>query len=125
MSDPGAHDDGELLTHRDRRYLRYCVFLYTPPMSLAMIADQLTVWTGSPSTEAQYLRERLWNYNALYHDHRPVLCDVNLITYDQEDDMVDLGPAAEQIKPAVFQVLSEEIPELLEAEQQRFDADSE
>lgn len=94
-------------------------------MSLAMIADQLTVWTGSPSTDAQYLRERLLIYNALYHDHRPVLCDADLITYDQEDDMVDLGPAADRVKPAVFQALSEEISRLLRAEQQTFDEDTE
>lgn len=89
-----------------------------------MIADQLTVWTGSPSTNAQYLRERLLIYNALHHDHRPVLCDADLVTYDQEDDMVDLGPAADQVKPAVFQALSEEISRLLRAEQQTFDEDT-
>lgn len=125
MSGSGPLDDAEPIAHRDRRYLLYCLFLYTPPMSLAMIADQLTVWKGAPATEALYLRERLQIYNALYHDHLPPLCDADLVTYFQEDDTVDLGPAAGQVKPAVFQALSKEVSELLRAEQRTFDADSE
>lgn len=125
MSGPDSHDDAELLAHRDRRYLLYCLVLYTPPVPLAMIADQLAVWTHAPRPEAQYLRERLRIYNALYHDHLPVLCDADLVTYDQEDDMVDVGPAAERVEPVLSRALSAEIAELLRAEQRTFDADSE
>lgn len=121
MSGPESDDETDLLAHRHRRYLLYCLFLYTPPMSLATIADQLTVWTHAAQTESQYLHERLLIYNALYHDHLPVLCDAGVVTYDQEADEVDLGPAAERVEPAVFESLSDETVELLQAEERTFD----
>lgn len=125
MSGSESDDETDLLAHQHRRYLLYCLVLYTPPMSLAMIADQLTVWTHASQSETQYLHERLLIYNALYHDHLPVLCDAAVVSYDQEDDMVDLGPAADRVEPAVFESLSDEISELLKAEQQTFDPFSE
>lgn len=91
----------EVLSHRRRRYLLYCLQEYTPPLSLANIADQITTWEetdGDDGDADAYLGRRLRVYNALYHDHVPALEDAGIVDYHQREDAVDVGPAAEELK---------------------------
>lgn len=105
----------ELLAHRYRRYLLYALYLYTPPIRLPDVADQITVWeTGDPSEER--LDERLRIYSSLYHDHIPLLADADVVDYDQAADEVDLGPRGDRFEALAFRELSDEVADLLDAE---------
>lgn len=114
-------DQETLVAHRYRRYLLYCLFLYAKPMSLAEVADQLTVWDHQADDEEDYLSERLHIYDSLYFDHLPALCDAGVVTYSQHEDMVELGPAAEKFEPIVGRTFSTEVANLLDAERTTFD----
>lgn len=110
----------ELLAHRRRRYLLYCLYLYSNPLKLADIADQLTIW-GNDGPGDEYLRNRLRIYNSLYHDHLPAMQDADIVNYHQDDDMVDLGPAGKQLEPVIKEKWSAEATELLQAEAEPVD----
>lgn len=112
---------GDPLEHRYSRHLLYCLYVYTTPMKLPDVADQITVW--DEDADGDYLEERLRIYDTLYHDHVPALCEADLVEYDQRTDTVDLGPAAEEAEPAVERVFLTEVDELLRAEGTTFDAD--
>lgn len=111
------------MAHRYRWRLLYCLFTYTTPMRLPDIAHQLTVWNGDDHEDG-FLKEQLIVYNTLYHDHLPVLREAALVDYHQQNDTVDLGSAAERVRPAIEQRMSAEFPELLQAEQTTFDTAS-
>lgn len=106
---------GDLVAHPYRRYLLYTLYLYTPPLHLADIAHQITVWeTGDPAE--QHLDKRLDVYMALYHDHLPDLIDADVVSYEQETDMVDQGPLGKRLKPVVAREFGDEVEALLAAE---------
>lgn len=119
--------DGNLQTaasiqtlHRYPRYLLYTLCLYSPPIHLADVADQLTLWeTGDPPD--QHEDERLELYMALYHDHLPDLGATGAVIYDQDADAVDWGPREECLKPVVRRSLRDEMDGLLQAEATTFD----
>lgn len=96
------------LAHRYRRRLLYCLFTYANPMRLPDVAHQLTIWEH----DAVDTGERLQIYNALYHDHLPALREAELVRYDQHDDEVELGPAAELVERPIADRLRLEIGDL-------------
>lgn len=105
----------DVMAHPYRRYLLYTLYLFTPPLQLADIAHQITVWeTGEPAD--RHLDERLEVYMALYHDHLPELVDADVVDYDQRGDVVDLGPLGDRLKPVVAREFGGEVEALLEAE---------
>ncbi|MFT4882930.1 MAG: hypothetical protein ACI8U4_000427 [Natronomonas sp.] len=108
------------LAHRYRWRLLYCLFRYTNPVYLPDIAHQLAIWEPS-DREIDFLQHRLTVYNALYHDHLPELEDADIVTYYDQTDEVELGPAAERIKPALIKQLRSEIGGLLAAERSRME----
>ena len=89
-----------MLSEPRRRYVLYCLDRYSTPMELADVAELVLVWehAGCPD---DYLRERLYTYNDLYHEHLPVLCEADLVEYDQSEDVVSPGPAAAEVEPAL------------------------
>lgn len=105
----------EILPVQRRRYLLYCLQLSSGPLTLAEIAHQLAVWE-SPDAETVARDERQHIYTSLYHDHLPALLDAELLTYSPAEDLVDHGPAAAAIEPALHRVLPTDIEQLLEAE---------
>ena len=111
---------GSPLAPDRRRYLLYCLYLYSNRMTLADVAEQVLVWERGNGPE-DYLRERLYVYNDLYHEHLPVLCEVGLVEYDQCEDVVSLGPAASEFEPALERHLSAELGDLLHAEHSTFE----
>lgn len=121
-----GHDTGEgedPLAHDRRRYLLYCLHLYSGSMRLADVAEQVLVWEHETGPE-DYLRERLYVYNDLYHEHLPVLREADLVAYDQREDAVGLGPAAAEVEPALERRLSAELGDLLHAEHSTFEGPS-
>lgn len=107
--------DESLLANRRCRYLLYCLYMYTTPMRLLGIADQLTVWELDDGDD-DYLDHRLRLYTDLYHDHLPGLRNADLVTYEQTDDVVTLEPAAEEYRPLVERRFRSEVVEFIEAE---------
>lgn len=108
-------DWADILSVQRRRYLLYCLHLYSAPLTLADIAHQLAVWE-TPDAETVAIDERQRIYTALYHDHLPALLDADLLTYSPAEDLVDHGPAAEAIEPALHRILPTDIEQLLEDE---------
>lgn len=91
-----------------RRYLLYCLFQDSNPVSLPRVADQAVEWqTGKPAEAV--VDERLEIYMALYHDHLSSLSEDNIITYHQDEDVVVLHTAAEVFEPYVVQAFQDEI----------------
>ena len=123
MSGHGNDEEEGPLAHARRRYLLYCLHLYSNPMRLADVAEQVLVWERDDEPE-DYLRERLYTYNDLYHEHLPVLREAGLVEYDQREDVVRLGPAAAEFEPALERHLSAELGGLLHAEHSTFEGPS-
>lgn len=95
----------ELLGSRLRRYSLYCLYLYANPVGLPDVADQVTEWvTGTPGEEN--LDERLRLYMELYHTHVPALADAGVVEYSQEEDLVELGENAPQLRPYLEQTIA-------------------
>lgn len=96
------------LGHQLRRYLLYCLFRDSNPVSLPRIADQAVEWrTGKPAETV--VDERLEIYMTLYHDHLSGLVDDDVISYDQDKDVVELDTTADLFEPYVRQALQDEI----------------
>jgi len=105
-----------LLDDKRRRYLLYCLHMYTNPLRLPDIAHQVTVWE-QPESDSVGLQQRLKTYMSLYHDQIPKLSSSNVVCYEQGEDMVELGPAAERIEPTLESRLRADIDKLLHAEE--------
>lgn len=111
----GQSDAESLLADRRQRYFLYCLHLYATPLKLPDIAHQVTVWEQSESAGV-CLKQRLRTYMSLYHDYLPDLVTADLVRYEQREDMVELGPAADRIRPPLESRLRTDIDELLHAE---------
>lgn len=98
----------EILSIQRRRYVLYCLYTYTNPMFLPDIAHQVTDWEYDEPVE-ELLDERLHVYMSLYHDHIPALEAANLITYSQEEDVVELTERAESLSFDVEQLLHDDL----------------
>lgn len=116
-----ATDEENVVGHRRRRYLLYCLYIYSNPIKLTDIADQLIIWEQSEIGETQR-QERLRIYESLYHDHLPALQDADVVRYHEEDNMVELGPVGEQLERILECRYKTEVTDLLEAEAERIDA---
>ncbi|MFB6223971.1 MAG: hypothetical protein ABEH86_09930 [Haloarcula sp.] len=97
-----------LLSARHRRYTLYCLYLYTNPIYLPDVAGQIAEWKhGRP--EDELLDERLDIYISLYHNHIPKLADAGVVSYSQDEDMVELGCNAQQIRPHLEQAAEKDL----------------
>jgi hypothetical protein len=111
----------DVVGHRRRRYLLYCLYIYSNPIKLTDIADQLIIWAKFEVGGTQR-QEWLRIYKSLYHDHLPALQDADVVRYHEEDNMVELGPVGEQLEPTLERRYKTEVTDLLEAEAERIDA---
>ena len=112
---PDASDTESLLSERRRRYLLYCLHMYANPLRLPDIAHQVTVWER-PDRPGVCLKARLETYMSLYYDHLPKLASADLVRYEQAEDMVELGPDADRLRPSLQARLERDIDDLLGAE---------
>lgn len=119
---PRGRDDGTfadldvaLLAHPYRRYLLWTLYLSSPPLPLADVADLITVWeTGEAADRNRDRRLRI--YMALYHDHLPELVEAGVVDYHQAADEVDLGPLGPFLEPVVMGQPDDEMNALPTAE---------
>lgn len=96
-------------------------YLYANSVRLPDVAHQITVWeTNEPAKD--HLQDRLRIYTDLYHDHIPMLTETDVVEYSQEEDMIELGAAAEALLPTVERRFRTEVDALLRAERCTFDS---
>lgn len=114
-SSEGEIGTREMLTDTRQRYLLYCLYLYRTPVRLSEVAYQLSVWeAGDPSTDIATRRHRI--YMALYHEHVPALADADIVTYDQQQDTLELTSPDIDLLADLEAALSAEFDDLLDAE---------
>ncbi|MBV0925891.1 hypothetical protein KTS45_16945 [Halomicroarcula limicola] len=103
----------DLLSSHYRRYTLYSLAHTTLPVSLPRVADVVTeLLYDAPADELG--ERRLAVYTELYHNHVPRLADAAVVTYDQEDDMMGLGPNLSHMEPLLEYALDQEFPRGIE-----------
>ncbi|WP_449405161.1 DUF7344 domain-containing protein [Haloarcula amylovorans] len=108
------NDRFDLLSSHYRRYTLYSLSLFTLPVSLPRVADAVTeLLYEMPADEID--ERRLSVYLTLYHSHIPRLADAEVVTYNQEDDTITLGPNMSHLSPLLEQTLTEEFPQGIKA----------
>ncbi len=78
----------DVVSHRFRRSLLICLRRHAVTIALADAAEEVVCLTsGQPITEidAEYVKEV---YLSLYHSHVPRLVEHDIVTYEQERDLV-------------------------------------
>ncbi|QLG63163.1 DUF7344 domain-containing protein [Halorarum salinum] len=87
----------EVLAHHRRRYAIHCLREYENPITLADLADEVSVLENDTSIAEIPPEDVKRVYLSLYHSHVPKLADAELVTYDQERDLVSLVDSAEDL----------------------------
>ncbi|MBV0902850.1 DUF7344 domain-containing protein [Haloarcula salina] len=109
-SDLSADRIHDLLAAGRRRYTLYCLYMYANPIRLSDVAGQIVEWEyDAPADER--LDERLAIYTSLYHIHVPKLAEADVVAYDRSDELIELGPNAEQIRPYLEQAAEIDLDE--------------
>ncbi|MBX0325634.1 hypothetical protein EGH21_21675 [Halomicroarcula sp. F13] len=100
----------DLLSSRYRRYTLYSLSVFTPPVTLARVADYVTEWEFGVAVD-DFPDKRLEVYMALYHDHLPHLVNAGAINYDQETDTLEPGSKAAELQFELDRLRDEELQE--------------
>lgn len=100
----------DLFAARRRRYTLYCLYLYANPLHLSDVAGQIVEWDHEASA-AEALDERLAIYTSLYHVHVPKLAAADVVAYDRSDELIELGPDAEHVRPYLEQAAEIDLDE--------------
>lgn len=77
------------LSHEWRRYALYCLHRHST-VTLPDLADEIAVWDAERPIDEIPAEEVKEVYMSLYHSHVPKLEEADLITYDQEGDLVSI-----------------------------------
>lgn len=93
--------------HQLRIFGMYCLFTYENPVFLPRVADQVTEWIYDRPPE-EIFEKRLEVYMDLYHDHVPALEAANLVTYHQEEDLIELTTHAKRRADRVNRLFQDE-----------------
>lgn len=97
-----------LLSSAPRRYLLYGLSVLTTPVSLPRVAEYVTEWTyGVPADDIP--EERIRIYLRLYHNHVPRLVDAGVVTYQQDEDMLEPGANLPELEPELERLMEEEL----------------
>lgn len=77
------------LSHDWRRYALYCLHRHST-VTLPDLADEVAVWDADRPIGEIPAEEVKDVYMSLYHSHVPKLEEADLVTYDQEGDLVSI-----------------------------------
>lgn len=87
----------DILSESRRRFVLACLHEYATPIPLADVGDELATWEHeAPLTEVPE-DDVAAIYMSLYHVHVPKMADAGLVEYSQEQDLVTLTDAGEQL----------------------------
>ena len=99
----------DVLAKRRRRYAIYCLHTFETPMAVADVTDEIVrIEMDTEPTAVPEVRKQI--YTDLYHKHLPKLAEADIITFDTEENLVDLGPDADGLKPYLEQLCDEDWP---------------
>lgn len=106
----------DVLANRRRRYAVYCLHTFATPMALADVTDEIVRFEmDTEPTTVPDVRKQV--YTDLYHRHLPKLAAVEIVKFDTEENLVDVGPDADMLKPYLEQLCDEDwSPETFELE---------
>ena len=98
MGDPPDEDTLlDLLSNGRRRYALRCLNEHVT-MTLADVAEEIAVWERETTIDNISAEEVKEIYTALYHVHVPKMESVNVVTYDQQNDLVGLTELGHDLK---------------------------
>ncbi len=98
MGDPPDEDTLlELLSNGRRRYALRCLSEHVT-MTLADVAEEVAVWERDTTIDNISPEEVKEIYTALYHVHVPKMESANVVTYDQDNDLVGLTELGHELK---------------------------
>lgn len=98
-----------VLSNQRRRYALYCLYRYETPMALADLTDEIVrLETDAPPTAVPEIREQV--YTHLYHRHLPKMAEVELVSFNMNENLANLGDAADEVKPYLQEIMDEEWP---------------
>lgn len=97
----------ELLAHHRRRTILALLQTYSYPLPLADVAEEVAVREHDTSIDGIPADEVKRIYMTLYHRHIPKLSQYEVVSYDQDRDMVALTERGGQLL-AVMDVAIEE-----------------
>lgn len=103
MTEPGRAQQRldtifHVLSHHRRRHTLRVLFAYEPPITLADLADEVAVRENGTRLDEISAEDVQEIYLSLYHSHIPKLAEAGLVQYEQEQDLVTLGEASEQVE---------------------------
>ena len=99
----------DVLANRRRRYAVHYLHTFETPMAVADVTDEIVrlEMDTEPTTVPEVRKEV---YADLYHKHLPKLAEAEIVTFDTEENLVDFGPAADELKPFMKQLCDEDWP---------------
>lgn len=98
----------DALSNRRRRSALRCLVTYDTPMTLADLADEVTVREQEKPLTQIPADDVMQVYLSLYHAHVPKLADADLVEYSQEQDLVRLTEECDRVQQLLDSVPSEE-----------------
>lgn len=90
----------DLLSNQRRRYALMCLSEHQS-LTLADLAEQVTSREQETSILEIPEEDVLRVYMSLWHAHIPKLAEADVVVYDQERDLVHLGPNAEFVERVI------------------------
>jgi len=96
----------QLLSVRRRRYVLYYLYKYANPIRLPDLAEYVTEKTQE---EPPHSDDHSQIYLSLYHCDIPKLAEDAVVSYFQEEDMVELGANAAQLRPYLEQTAESDL----------------
>ncbi|WP_435177130.1 DUF7344 domain-containing protein [Halorussus sp. AFM4] len=88
----------DALASRQRRLALRCLRECETPMAVADLTDELVRRErGADPEDVPDARDRI--YVQLYHNHLPKLVEVGAVVLDRRANLVELGPAAADLRP--------------------------
>lgn len=90
----------DLLSSQRRRYALACLSEHES-LSLADLADEVTRYERNTPISEIPEEDVLRVYTSLWHTHIPKLAESDVVTYDQDRDLVRLGENADRIESVI------------------------
>ncbi|MFD1586985.1 helix-turn-helix domain-containing protein [Halorientalis brevis] len=105
--DPPQSDETDLgalflaLSHVHRRRVLQCLWEHGTELTLADVAEEVTAQQTETSIQNIEPETVTRTYLSLYHQHIPQLEEADLVSYDQENDLVIATSERETVRSAV------------------------
>jgi DNA-binding transcriptional ArsR family regulator len=100
----------EVLSNRRRRFVIHALKRRTEPLEVSELSTHVTAWEVGVDPEEVTYEDRRNVYSTLQRTHLPKLVEKNVVTLDEEENLVRATPALENLDIYVEVLGSREIP---------------